>query len=124
MLDNAFTRNSEHFPYPIKDFLNFIELSKKMEKEHTMQEYLNKRCSDEQQKVLPLYDRQIRALNTCDPEFPKLYFILGKAGTRKSTVVKRMVGIIYGRLNPESLVVLVPTGVAAINTDDRRLHST
>lgn len=42
-------------------------------------------------------------------------FLTGKAGTGKSTLLN-----IYKRLHQNNLIILAPTGVAAINVRDRR----
>lgn len=45
-------------------------------------------------------------------------FLTGKAGTGKTTFLKRL-----RELMPKRMVVLAPTGVAAINADGQTLHS-
>lgn len=45
-------------------------------------------------------------------------FLTGKAGTGKTTFLKRL-----RQLSPKRMVVLAPTGVAAINADGQTIHS-
>lgn len=45
-------------------------------------------------------------------------FLTGKAGTGKTTFLRRL-----RELSPKRMVVLAPTGVAALNADGQTIHS-
>ena len=58
------------------------------------------------------------ALKLIDTDCPML-FVLGRAGTGKTTLVRHL----RRRPGAEKMVVLAPTGIAAINAGGQTIHS-
>lgn len=78
---------------------------------------MQNRKSHEQEEALQLGEEQLYAFNLLENS-NKNIFITGKAGTGKSVLLRYFV-----RNTSKRVIVLAPTGVAAMNVGGQTLHS-
>lgn len=84
----------------------------------------NVKFSDDQSTVLKLVDSQLdNIIGQSDNSISRRTLVQGKAGSGKSTVIKEIVKRVRSQLGTNSIEVVAPTGVAAINVDGKTLHS-
>ncbi|XP_052124362.1 uncharacterized protein LOC113216456 [Frankliniella occidentalis] len=80
----------------------------------------------EQEKILSLVKDQIGVIvdssKACG-NVPKTVVVQGSAGTGKSTVIQAITNTIQSTLGVDSVLVLAPTGVAAVNIKGSTIHS-
>ncbi|KAK3911536.1 ATP-dependent DNA helicase [Frankliniella fusca] len=81
--------------------------------------------SSEQTLVKNVMERQIEALKNGinDNSIPKKVLVQGKAGTGKSLLIRYLVNKVTREFGQGSVMLLGPTGVAAVNVGGATIHS-
>ncbi|KAL7305115.1 hypothetical protein TKK_0002522 [Trichogramma kaykai] len=90
----------------------------------------NIKLSEEQQKILEICQNQLQIIQNGSNDSKSKYagikriLIQGKAGSGKSTLIRRIFDEVTDKLGMDSIAVTAPTGAAAINIYDGKLSMT
>uniref|UniRef100_A0A158P537 ATP-dependent DNA helicase n=1 Tax=Tetranychus urticae TaxID=32264 RepID=A0A158P537_TETUR len=79
--------------------------------------------SADQLKIIQLCRRQIRGLNQNARLRVKRIMVQGKAGSGKSFIIEQIANEFKLGVGQDSVAILAPTGVAAININGKTIHS-
>ncbi|KAK3923180.1 ATP-dependent DNA helicase [Frankliniella fusca] len=111
----------------LKYLEKFIENEKKNyeETENIIEDLPDINFSTEQTLVKNVMERQIEALKNgiTDDGIPKKVLVQGKAGTGKSLLIRYLVNEATREFGQGSVLLLGPTGVAAVNVGGATIHS-
>ncbi|KAK3917404.1 ATP-dependent DNA helicase RRM3 [Frankliniella fusca] len=113
----------------VRSLQQFIYMSKKSAEScsESVSVMPNVTFNEEQTEVLRIVEKQIQFLKdgggTAVKNFPKQVIVQGKAGTGKSLVIHAMQGLINSALGDGTVLLVAPTGVAAVGIGGATIHS-
>lgn len=124
-------KNSENYPSidEINDFLKNCKNDTSKKKSHTT---ANIKLTQEQQNIIETVDQQIqyikkvgikKALKDVKSNIIRRIVLQGKAGSGKSTIIHEIEKKIIQELGEKSVIVVAPTGAAAVNIGGITMHS-
>ncbi|XP_052131480.1 uncharacterized protein LOC127751653 [Frankliniella occidentalis] len=110
-----------------QELASFISEQKKhFQSEENIPPYPNVEFNEEQASVLALVDSQIDMIkSTCGSvsNIGKSVIVQGSAGTGKSLLIRALTNRVMTEFGQKSIMLLAPTGVAAVNISGSTIHS-
>ena len=108
----------------INEFKSFLDKHKNTKLNKKELEKPNVNLNNEQQEIVNLFESQLNFVLQ-NKEFDiKRILVQGKAGTGKSTIINYITYKLNKTLGEDSLILVAPTGVSAVNINAATLHST
>ncbi|KAJ1524609.1 hypothetical protein ONE63_011093 [Megalurothrips usitatus] len=125
---NGWNSSIQSYPnYTIEELQNFLASNKaNFQNVAEIPHYPNVQFNIDQMTVITLIEEHITEITNaekCAIHLPKSVVVQGPAGTGKSLVIRAVTNRIMTALGVNSILLLAPTGVAAVNIGGSTIHS-